>query len=258
MFPMDFEEFLWALGDDSTIKLLADLYHAKLPLGQAANRELMRKFRLYLLIGGMPQAIEEYLASNNFERVDEIKRDIIQLYEDDFYKIDKSGKISALYDSIPGELNKHAKGYQISSVLPHDRKDSIKNKLSELIASKTTLPAYNISDPNVGMSSYYHHENFRLYASDVGLLVSLMFKDKKFTENIIYRILLSDKLPANLGIIYENFVAQSLAANGHKLYYHTFYDQTAKRNYEIDFLLSSGSKISPIEVKSSNYRSQNP
>lgn len=255
MYPLDFEEFLWALDDTATIPILEHFYKERQQLGQELNRELLRKFRLYMLIGGMPQAILEYLASNNMEKVDRVKRDIIDLYEKDFYKIDSKGKISALYDAIPNELNKHSKGYQVSSVLPSDRKSTISEELSELIASKTVLAAHNISDPNVGLSSTYSLNNFRLYSTDVGLLVTLMFKDKTFTENSIYNKLLSNKLAANLGIVYENAVAQMLATKGYKLYYHTYYDKRRKRNVEIDFILPRGNKIIPIEIKSSNYRS---
>lgn len=203
----------------------------------------------------MPQAILEYLNSNNLELVDQVKRDIINLYEQDFYKIDSKGKISAIYDAIPSELNKHSKSYQVSSVLPNDRRQTIEDELAELISSRTVLPSYNLHDPNVGLSSLYNQNNFRLYNTDTGLLVTLMFKDKKFTENDIYKKLLSDKLPANLGILYENIIAQTLATNGYSLYYHTYYDNSKKRTYEIDFIISKGSKILPIEVKSSNYRS---
>ncbi len=255
MYPLDFEEFLWALGDTASIPVLESIFANKKALKQQLNRELLRKFRLYMLIGGMPQVILEYLESNNMEKVDRVKRDIIDLYEQDFYKIDNKGKISRLYDAIPNQLNKHTKGYQVSSVLPHDRKSTITEELSELIASKTVLAAYNISDPNVGLSSTYNLDNFRLYSTDVGLLVTLMFKDKDFTDNTIYRKLLSNNLSANLGIVYENVVAQILASKGYRLYYHTYYDKAKKRTFEVDFLLSRGKKIVPIEVKSSNYRS---
>lgn len=255
MYPMDFEEFLWSMGDTATISLLKDALISKKSLGQVVNREILKKFRLYMLIGGMPQAILEYLNSNNLELVDQVKRDIINLYEQDFYKIDSKGKISAIYDEIPSELNKHSKSYQVSSVLPNDRKQTIEDELAQLISSRTVLPSYNLHDPNVGLSSLYNQNNFRLYNTDTGLLVTLMFKDKKFTENDIYKKLLSDKLPANLGILYENIIAQTLATNGYSLYYHTYYDNSKKRTYEIDFIISKGSKILPIEVKSSNYRS---
>lgn len=254
MHPMDFEEFLWAIGDMGTMKILKSFFEERKSLGQVVNREILRKFRLYILVGGMPQSVLEYLESNNLEKVDRIKRDIIDLYEQDFYKIDDKGKISAIYESIPNELNKHTKSYQISSVLPNDRKSTVGNELTELIFSKTVLASYNLQDPNIGLSSSYDLSHFRLYSVDTGLLVTLMFKDKNFTENEIYRKILSDKLPANLGIIYENVVAQILASKGYKLYYHTYYDRVKKRNYEIDFIISKGSKITPMEVKSSNYR----
>lgn len=254
MYPMDFEEFLWAIGDMGTMKILKSFFEERKSLGQVVNREILRKFRLYILVGGMPQSVLEYLESNNLEKVDRIKRDIIDLYEQDFYKIDDKGKISAIYESIPNELNKHTKSYQISSVLPNDRKSTVDNELTELIFSKTVLASYNLQDPNIGLSSSYDLSHFRLYSVDTGLLVTLMFKDKDFTENEIYRKILSDKLPANLGIIYENVVAQILASKGYKLYYHTYYDRVKKRNYEIDFIISKGSKITPMEVKSSNYR----
>lgn len=254
MYPMDFEEFLWAIGDMGTMKILKSFFEERKSLGQVVNREILRKFRLYILVGGMPQSVLEYLESNNLEKVDRIKRDIIDLYEQDFYKIDDKGKKSAIYESIPNELNKHTKSYQISSVLPNDRKSTVDNELTELIFSKTVLASYNLQDPNIGLSSSYDLSHFRLYSVDTGLLVTLMFKDKDFTENEIYRKILSDKLPANLGIIYENVVAQILASKGYKLYYHTYYDRVKKRNYEIDFIISKGSKITPMEVKSSNYR----
>ncbi len=185
--------------------------------------------------------------------VDIVKREIINLYEDDFYKIDNSGKISSIYDAIPSELNRHSTGFKISSIFPNN-KESLLNELYELIQSKTVLLTYNVNDPNVGLNSMYNKENFKLYLSDIGLLVTLMFKDKDFTSNDIYLKLLSDKLDINLVIFYENVVAQILATNGHKLYYHTMYNELQKRNYEVDFFISDGKKISPIEVESSSYK----
>lgn len=202
----------------------------------------------------MPQVVQAYLESNNLEIVDQVKRDIINLYEDDFYKIDTKGKISSWYDAIPSELNKHSSNYQISSVLPKDRKETISEEISELKSSKTVIASYNVSDPNIGLSNMYNKDKFRLYLADTGLLITLMFKNKDFTDNIIYTKLVNDKLPVNLGIVYENIVAQILSANGNKLYYHTFSDTIQKRNYEVDFLLVRRDKISPIEVKSSSYK----
>lgn len=253
MYPLDYEEFLWAIGDNVTSKLLREVFDKKISLGNLQHRNQMRKFRLYMLVGGMPQAVTEYINTNNLKMVDIVKREIINLYEDDFYKIDNSGKISSIYDAIPSELNRHSTGFKISSIFPNN-KESLLNELYELIQSKTVLLTYNVNDPNVGLNSMYNKENFKLYLSDIGLLVTLMFKDKDFTSNDIYLKLLSDKLDINLGIFYENVVAQILATNGHKLYYHTMYNELQKRNYEVDFFISDGKKISPIEVESSSYK----
>ena len=256
MHPMDFEEFLWATEDTDTdtAKLLKKMFDNRISIGDGQNRNMMRKFRLYMLVGGMPQSIQAYVESNNLEIVDQVKRDIINLYEDDFYKIDSKGKISALFDAIPSELNKHSSSYQISSVFPNDRKDTISEEISELKSSKTVVASYNVSDPNIGLSNMYNQDKFRFYLADTGLLVTLIFKDKDFTDNIIYTKLLNNKLPVNLGILYENVVAQILAANGNKLYFHTFYDKIQKRNYEVDFLIVKEDKICPVEVKASSYK----
>lgn len=254
MFPMDFEEFLWATGDESTNNLLKTAYEKKISLGDAQNRNILRKFRIYMLVGGMPQVVKSYVESNNFRIVDEIKRDIINLYIEDFYKIDPSGKISTLFEAIPAELSRNSSRYQVSSVIENHRAETILQEISELRASKTVLIAYNADDPNVGISTNLNLDKFKLYLADTGLMVTLMFKDKDFTENIIYKQLLSGKLKKNLGMLYENIVAQTFACNLHKLFYHSYYDSTQKRTFEIDFILSDVNKISPIEVKSSNYR----
>lgn len=255
MYPMDYEEFLWALGDRSTIPLLNNVFQKQQSLGDQLNRKLMRDFRLYMLVGGMPQAVDEYIQTNNLRKVDMIKRDILSLYEDDFHKIDSTGRISQLFDAIPAQLNKHAVKYQISSVLNHQRTDdTILNLIAELKDSKTVLAAYHTSDPNAGMANSTDLSKFKLYLSDTGLFTTLAFKDKDFTENIIYDKLLNDKLSSNLGYLYENVIAQILTANGNDLFYHTFMNEKSRHNYEIDFLLARKNKICPIEVKSSGYR----
>lgn len=208
-----------------------------------------------MLVGGMPQAVDEYIQTNNLRKVDMIKRDILNLYEDDFHKIDSTGRISQLFDAIPAQLNKHAVKYQISSVLNHQRTDdTILNLIAELKDSKTVLAAYHTSDPNVGLANNKDLSKFKLYLSDTGLFTTLAFKDKDFTENIIYDKLLNDKLSSNLGYLYENVIAQILTANGNDLFYHTFMNEKSRHNYEIDFLLARKNKICPIEVKSSGYR----
>lgn len=250
MWPMDYEEFLWALDDTTTIPLLKSVWKSKQSLGEQTNRKLMRDFRLYMLIGGMPQAINEYLETNNFKNVDLVKRDILSLYEDDFRKIDSTGKISLLFDSIPAQLNKNTSRYQVSGVLKNERADSILDLIAELKDSKTVLVSYNANDPNAGLSNNKDLGKFKLFLADTGLFTTLVFKDKDFTENIIYEKLLNDKLQSNLGYLYENIVAQTLTANGYELFYHTFLNEKSHHNYEIDFLLTSKNKICPIEVKS--------
>ena len=254
MYPMDYEEFLWAIGDTTTTPLIQKMYEAGMPLGEKMNRKLLRDFRLYMLIGGMPQAVDEYIQTNNFRKVDAVKRDILRLYEDDFKKIDQTGKLSLLFDAIPAQLNKNASRYQVSSVLSGDRADTILELIAELKESKTVLVSYHANDPGAGMASNRDLTRFKLFLSDTGLFTTLMFKDKDFTENVIYEKLLNDKLSTNLGYLYENVVAQMLTASGNELFYYTFMNKTSRHNYEIDFLLARKNKICPIEVKSSGYK----
>ena len=214
----------------------------------------LRQFRLYMLVGGMPQAVSTYIETNNFRKVDEIKRDILNLYESDFAKIDPTGRLAMLFDAIPAQLNKNAARYQASSVLNGEKQDKILEYIAELKDSKTVLVAYNTNDPDAGMSNTRDLSRFKLFLSDTGLFVTLMFKDKDFTENEIYEKLLNDRLSVNLGYLYENIVAQCLAANGNELFYHTIMNKNSKHNYEIDFILARKNKIIPIEVKSSGYK----
>ncbi|MBO5353989.1 MAG: ATP-binding protein [Lachnospiraceae bacterium] len=254
MFPMDYEEFLWAVGDSATVSLLRKVFTDKKALGEQMNRKLLRDFRLYMLVGGMPQAVNEYIQTNNFRKVDMVKRDILSLYEDDFKKIDPTGKISLLFDAIPAQLNKNASRYQVSSVLEHERADGILELIAQMQDSRTVLVAYHANDPGAGMANSRDLTRFKLFLADTGLFVTLMFKDRDFTENIIYDKLLNDKLSANLGYLYENIVAQTLAANGHGLFYYTFLNDVTRHNYEVDFILAEKNKICPIEVKSSGYK----
>lgn len=254
MRPMDFEEFRWACGDEATIPLLQSAFATSTKLGDDLNRKLMRDFRLYMLVGGMPQAVDAYLSANNLQVVDDVKRTIISLYEEDFYKLDPSGVLSMLFDAIPAQLANKSSRFHVSSVLANRQASDILEELAELRESKTVLVAYHANDPNVGMSSSVNLEKFKLYLADTGLFVTLMFKDAGFTENIVYEKLLADKLPVNLGMVYENVVAQELTANGYGLFYHTWLKEKSNHNYEIDFILPDGKKICPIEVKASRYK----
>ena len=254
MNPMDYEEFNCALGDTTTIKLLQECFHNRTSLGDAANRKLMRNFRLYMLIGGMPQAVSSYIETNNLEKVDRVKRSIITLYEDDFNKIDPSGNASKIFRQIPAQLTNNANRYLTWSATNGKRNYELAEIISEIKESMVVNMAYHANDPSVGMSLHKNPERYKMFLSDTGLFITLAFWDKKFTDNIIYNKLLSDKLSADLGYIYENIIAQMLKSAGHELYYYTFPTDSGKHNYEVDFLINNEDKICPIEVKSSGYK----
>ena len=253
MYPMDFEEFRWALGDTATVPLLKSFFEKRISLG-AAHRIKERDLRLYMLVGGMPQAVNEYIDTNNLAKVDAVKRRIIKLYSDDFMKIDPSGKLSKLFMSIPAQLSKNTSRYYASSVVGRLGSDLEEEMLINLEDSKAVLVSYHSDDPNIGMSLSRDTSRYKLFIADTGLFVTMAFWDKDFTENIIYQKLLADKLETNLGYVYENIVAQMLTSSGNKLFYYTF-EKDEKHLCEIDFLLSRGNKICPIEVKSSGYKS---
>lgn len=253
MFPMDYEEFRWALGDNATVPLLRSFWAKPQPL-QQAHRKLMRDFRLYMLVGGMPQAVNEFIETNNLAAVDEVKRTILDLYDEDFMKIDPSGRASKIFSAIPAQLNSNATRYQLSSVIQGADNSDFIELISEMEKTMTVNISHHSNDPNVGLSNTESLTQYKLYAGDTGLFTTLAFKDKAFTDNIIYEKLLGDKLPANLGYMYENIVAQTLTASGYKLYYHTWPTASGKHSYEIDFLLSRNSKLIPLEVKSSAYK----
>ena len=249
VYPMDYEEFCNATGNN--YELLRQVYDMGTTIGQATNRKLMRDLRIYMAVGGMPQAVEAYMERKNFSQIDMIKRQIISLYEDDFKKIDESGRISALYHSIPAQLAKDSRKYRITTAIGKKNNTKAEELLYELIDSKTVLPCYNSTDPRVSLADTKDFGSYKLYLSDTGLFVTLMFMDRPVTENDVYAKLLSDKLPANLGFLYENLVAQMIAASGRELYYHTWEKAGSTHYYEIDFLISEGSKVNAFEIKSS-------
>ena len=245
MFPMDYEEFRWALGDTTTIRLLQGCFHDKTSLGDATNRKLMRDFRLYMLVGGMPQAVVVYLETNNLEKVDS---------EDDFNKIDPTGNASKIFRQIPAQLTGNANRYLAWSATDGTRNSALAEILSEVRESMVVNMAYHANDPSVGMALHQDPNKYKMFAGDTGLFVTLAFWDSKFTDNTIYHKLLADKLSTDLGYVYENVVAQMLKASGHELYYYTFPTGSGKHNYEVDFLIADGDKVSPVEVKSSGYK----
>ena len=212
MYPMDFEEFLWAVGDEITADTIKSLLKSKKSAGNALHRNLMRRFRLYMLIGGMPQAIETYLETNNLQAVDETKREIIDLYEEDFVKVDGTGLAGDVYDAIPVNLSSNASRYILSNAREGARLEYVREIIPDMLNSYTVNIAYHANDPGIGMSLVKDSGRYKLFLSDVGLFVTLAFKDKNYTENVIYNKLLSDKLEVNLGYVYENVVAQMLIA----------------------------------------------
>ncbi len=253
MYPMDFEEFRWALGDTVSVPILHTFFEQRKPL-DLAHRKVMRDFRLYMLVGGMPQAVDTYIETNNFSRVDATKREIISLYEEDFNKIDPSGRARAMYDAIPAQLSGHTMRYQVSRVLEGEKNDRVEHIVKAMEDSMTVNIAFHSDDPNAGLALTQNNKMFKMYASDTGLFVTLAFMDGDYTENIIYEKLLSDKLSTNLGYVYENMVAQILVSTGRNLYYHTIPYAEGKKNYEVDFVIADHHKVTPIEVKSSNYK----
>ena len=255
LYPMDYEEFCWAFGDEATVHLLKDYFEKKKPLGDAITRKLLRDFRRYMLVGGMPQAVATFLDTNNFEMVDAVKREIIELYADDFRKIDATGKATRLFYAIPAQLNSNASRYMVSSVIDNARIDALEEILQDMEDSMVVLFAYHANDPNVGLPLHRGTLQYKMFLNDIGLFITLAFWDKTVTDNLIYQKLLSDKMSADLGYVFENLVAQMLKASGNELFYHVWPTESGKHNYEIDFLLSRQNKICPIEVKSSGYKS---
>ena len=254
MYPMDFEEFLWAIGDEITADTIKMLLEKKRLAGNAMHRNLMRIFRLYMLIGGMPQAIETYLELNNLQTVDITKREIVELYEEDYSKIDSTGLAGDIFDAIPASLSGNASRYVLSNAREGARSEQVRELLPDMISSYTVNIAYHANNPGVGMALEKDAGRYKLFTADTGIFVTLAFKDKNYTENVIYNKLLSDKLETNLGYVYENIVAQMLIAKGNNLFYYTMESDTSNHLYEIDFITSVGDKICPIEVKSGNYR----
>ena len=253
MYPMDYEEFRWALGDTASLPLFKQQFDAKMSIGDWVTRDKMHELRLYMLVGGMPQAVNTYLDTNNLSLVDQTKREIIELYLDDFQKIDSTGNAERLFKNIPAQLSNNTSRYQPYTVIGQQTEIKMAELLQALEQSKTVNFCYHCTDPNVGMSLNKDTSRYKMFVADTGLFVTLCFWDKEYTENVIYSKLLHDKLEANLGYLYENLIAQMLTAAGNQLFYYTF-PKDEKHNYEIDFLLSRGNKLAPIEVKSSGYK----
>ena len=258
MYPLDFEEFLWALGDEVTFPYIKNCFENKTPIGQALHRKIMNQFRQYVLVGGMPQSVNEYLKAYNFEASDIAKRRILQLYRDDVSKFAKGyeNKVFALFDGIPAQLSKKEKKYTLSSISKSARYRTYEDSFIWLHEAMIVNNCFNATDPNIGLALSADDTTQKCYMADTGLLVTHTFMDVPFTENELYKAILFDKLNINEGMIMENVVAQMLRSKGHKLYFYSRTDKINRENHmEIDFIITEGKKISPIEVKSNNYNS---
>ena len=258
MFPMDFEEFLWAMGDEATAPLIRKCFESKKPLGQALHRKIMNDFRQYVLVGGMPQSVLAYIDGKNFEASNEAKRRILRLYRDDVSKFAAGyeEKVYAVFDGIPSQLSKKEKKYRLSSINKNARFRAYEDSFIWLNEAMVVNACFNSTDPNVGLALSADHATQKCYMADTGLLVTHTFMDQAFTDNELYKAILFDKLDINEGMIMENIVAQMLRRNGHKLYFYSRSDSKNRENHiEIDFLITEKKKIAPIEVKSAGYRS---
>ena len=256
VYPMDLEEFFWSIGR-TDYNVLREMYLLNKPLGDFTNRKLMRDFRIYLAVGGMPQAVEAYIQKKNFFEIDFIKREIINLYKDDLKKIDATGRTSLIYESIPSQLALKKKRFSLSFATKKRTTLKEQELLSELIDSRIVLICYNVKDPSISLSQTKDLNEYKLYLSDTGLFTTMLYNDESKVYEDIYKKLLSDKLDLNLGYLYENAVAQMIKAAKRELYYHTWRKQESTHSYEVDFIVTSHAKIVPLEVKSGSTKYHN-
>lgn len=250
MYPLDFEEFLWAKGDDATVDYLRENFRDLKPLGQVAHRKVLNDYMLYTAVGGMPQAVIELLETNDFSRVDEVKRDILKLYSDDLRKMDLKYHFSTalILDAIPSELSTQSRLFRSIVLGKNSRAAKTYSSYEAIKDSMIVNIANNCMDPTVGLNRTKEYSMQKIYMGDTGLLVTSIFADSELPiEESIYKQLIVDKLGLNIGMVIENAIAQALVCSGHELFFHRF------DRYEVDFLLTSGKKLLPIEVKSSSY-----
>lgn len=256
--PLDFEEFLWAMGDEATFPLIKTCFKEKKPLGAALHRKVMNDFRQYILVGGMPQSVLAYINGKNFEASDIAKRRILKLYRDDVVKFAEGyeDKVFSVFDNIPGQLSKKEKKYRLSSLGKQARLRGFEESFVWLNEAMVVNTCFNATDPNVGLALSAEYSTQKCYMADTGLLVTHTFKDSNFTDNELYKAILFDRMSINEGMLIENVVAQMLRHKRERLYFYSRSDNHERENQmEIDFLIADGKKISPVEVKSGNYRS---
>ena len=260
MYPMDFEEFLWANGNQVAYPVIQEAFEKRHSLGDTAHREMMKQFRTYMAVGGMPQAVDAFVSGMTYEQIDFIKCNILSMYEEDLKKYDSDNKerASIVYQTIPEQLNNHNSHFKFSVVEKSARYRDYVDAVSYIAESMIGNECIHVTKPEVGLEAFADRSNFKLYMGDTGLLVSRIMKSSDDADENIYKSLIFDRLGVDQGMIMENIVAQMLNANGHKLYFHEFHyrenESCPEKKYEIDFLLVKKRKICPIEVKSSGYR----
>lgn len=252
MHPLDFEEFLWAQGDVTTVDLLRESFMSLTPLGNSVHKHLMRKYTTYMLVGGMPQAVEAFVESNNFDEVETVKRTIIDLYRDDTvkFKSDKGSKARRILDRIPALLSKHDKRFSPSQLKKGSRTREYFDSVVWLGESKMVNVCHDVSDPGPAMGLSINDHSFKLYMLDTGLLISASFLSNVDTYSELYDMMLRGKLNVNKGMLLENMVAQELAAKNYELLFCRFLVEETNNPQEVDFLLVKDGKVLPVEVKS--------
>ncbi|MDD7306862.1 MAG: AAA family ATPase [Eubacteriales bacterium] len=258
MFPLDFEEFLWAMGDEATYPLIRQCFELKMPLGASLHRKIMNDFRQYILVGGMPQSVLAYRDGKNFEASDTAKHRILKLYRNDVAKFAEGyeDKVFAVFDNIPEQLSRKEKKYKLSSLSKQARFRTYEDSFIWLNEAMIVNACFNATDPHIGLALSADSTTQKCYMADTGLLVTHTFKDNKFTANELYRAILLDKLNINEGMLIENVVSQMLRLKRERLYFYSRSDSKHRENHmEIDFLITEKGKVCPVEVKSGNYRS---
>ena len=258
MHPMDFEEFLWAMGNDTLMDFIRGCYKNKRQMGEVLHRKAMDYFKEYLIVGGMPQAILEYRKSRDFEKTDKIKRNILKLYREDIrkYADELNLKVEQIFDTIPSELQKHEKKFNISDLDENARYRNFQGAFYWLSDACLINIAHNTTEPNIGLGQRIDSNSLKCYFFDTGLLLSMTFNEKDIINEEIYKKILFNKLSFNEGMIFENVVSQMLVASGRKLYFFSRNDRNnSSETMEIDFLISKDKvtakhNIIPIEVKS--------
>ena len=258
IYPLDFEEFLWAIGDEITFPVIQEHNRTLTPFGQAAFRQMMNLFRTYMCVGGMPQSVIAYVKNKDYSASDFAKRAILKLYRNDTKEQHdtNAGYVGNLFDNIPSELSKHDKEFVLTHINESARLSRYNESIGWLEDAMIVNIARNVTEPSAALSLSMDSLRFKMYMGDTGLLINLAFDDGTYLDNEYYRCILMDKLHINEGMFIENMVAQCLRANGHKIRYHSKVDKKSKRTVrEVDFIVRNGMKIIPIEVKSSDHKS---